>query len=94
MNRTCVRLLFAASVASVFLADAGAQSSNGAYRIERSVVAGGGGSAAGDGFRLSGTFGQSATASLSAAGFGLYGGFWPLAGTAPNDLIFANGFDS
>lgn len=93
MNRTCVRLLLAASVASILVAEAGAQSSGGAYRIERSVVAGGGGSSAGDAFRLSGTFGQSATASLSATGIDLYGGFWPLAGSAPTDLIFANGFE-
>ena len=80
-------------VAGSLAAHAIAQSGGGPYRIERSVIAGGGASLGGGAFQLSGTFGQSATAHLSGAGLGFYGGFWPPAGSAPTDLIFANGFD-
>lgn len=84
----------AIGIACAFFAHVGVRAGEGAYRIERSVVTGGGGMLAGDTFRLSGTIGQSATAQMSAADFGLHGGFWPLADAdAPTDSIFANGFD-
>lgn len=69
-----------------------AQSSGGPYRIDASVIAGGGASLSGSTFRLSGTVGQPATARLVAGGFRLYSGFWAPAGPQ-SDEIFANGFD-
>ncbi|HET7161830.1 MAG TPA: hypothetical protein VFI32_04085 [Rhodanobacteraceae bacterium] len=69
---------------------ASAQSSGGPYRIERSAIAGGGATLAGGAYRLSGTFGQAQSATLSASNCRFYNGFW-----APvSDGIFANGFDS
>jgi hypothetical protein len=96
MIRTCKLLLIATLAATrLFVADVSAQSSGGPYHIERSVITGGGGSLNGGSFQLSGTFGQSTTAPLSGSGYGFYGGFWPpVAGSAPTDLIFADGFDS
>ena len=95
MNRFCRRRLIATlAFASVFAAHVGAQSGGGPYRIESSVVAGGGGSLSGGQFQLRGTLGQAATTTLSASGYRFYAGFWPpVAGNAPTDLIFANGFD-
>ena len=95
MNRPCKRWLIAALVASgVCAAHVGAQSSGGPYRIEPSVIAGGGGTLGGGAFELRGTFGQGATTTLTASGYRLYDGFWaPAAGSASIDLIFANGFD-
>lgn len=72
-----------------FAIGASAQSGGGSYRIERSAIAGGGGSASGGAFMLSGTTGQHATAILLASGYRLHGGFWAPA----SDVIFANGFD-
>jgi hypothetical protein len=88
----CNRLLLAPLVAvSICAMSAGAQPSGGAYRIERGVIAGGGGSLSGGTFQLRGTFGQSTTAPLTGSGYGFYGGFWP-----PNflgDRIYADAFD-
>ena len=93
MNRLCGRLVSTLGIVSVFAAHIGAQSGGGPYRVESSVVAGGG-PTSGGAFQLRGTFGQAATAILSASGYRFYGGFWPhVMGSAPTDLIFANGFD-
>jgi hypothetical protein len=84
----------ALGVANVFALHAGAQSDGGPYRIERSVIAGGGGTISGGTFQLRGSVGQNVAAASSAAGYTFYTGFWsPDAGAAPTDLIFANGFD-
>jgi len=94
MNRLCRRCLLATlAAASVSAAHVAAQS-GGEYRVESSIVAGGGGTASGGAYRLHGTFGQSANATLSASGYRFYGGFWvSAAGDAPTDPIFANGFE-
>ena len=73
-------------------AHAPAQSGGGPYRIDASVIAGGGASLSGSTFRLSGTVGQIATARLTAGSFRLDSGFWAPAGPQ-SDEIFANGFD-
>lgn len=95
MNRLCTpRLLATLAAVSVFATHVAAQSGDGAYRIESSVVAGGGRAASGGAYRLDGTFGQSASAILSASDYRVYGGFWAsAASSAPTDPIFANGFD-
>ncbi|MFO1506562.1 MAG: hypothetical protein U1F23_05725 [Lysobacterales bacterium] len=68
--------------------------SGGPYRIAPATIAGGGGTSTGGAYRLSGTFGQPAIATLSAADYTLYDGFWGPASTTPEtDLVFANGFD-
>jgi hypothetical protein len=82
----------ALGLAGAFNAHVSAQST-GPYRIERRVIAGGGGSVSGGSFQLSGTFGQGATASLAGARFDFHGGFWPPAAAASIDLIFADGFE-
>ena len=95
MNRFCRHVMFSTlSTAAVCAAHVDAQSGGGPYRVKPSVIAGGGGSAAGGTFQVRGTFGQSATANSSASGYRFYAGFWsPLAGSE-SDLIFANGFDT
>ena len=94
MNRLGKRLsIFALAVASVCAFPVGAQSSGGPYRIERSVIAGGGASLGGGAFELRGTAGQSVASTLSASGYRFHGGFWSLDPGAAPDLIFANGFD-
>lgn len=86
------RLLLALRVAgSICAMSAGAQSSGGEYRIERSVIASGGGALSGGTFQLRGTFGQSTTAPLTGSGYGFYGGFWQH--NIPGDRIFADAFD-
>jgi hypothetical protein len=94
-NRLCGRLLISTlAIVSVVSASAGAQSAGGPYRIKSAVIAGGGGSVDGGAYRSSGTFSQSATATLSASGYQFYAGFWaPASGSMPTDLIFANGLD-
>ena len=55
MNRVGKRqLMFALALASVCAVAVGAQSSGGPYRIERSVIAGGGASLGSDAFELRG----------------------------------------
>ena len=82
--------ILALAIAGVFATHAGAQSSGGAYRVDRVVVAGGGGTTGAAPYELLGTFGQSATTTLSAAGYRLDGGFWA-AGLA--DPLFVDGFE-
>ena len=81
-------------VVCAFAVHASTNSSGGPYRLERSVIAGGGSTINSGTFRLSGTLGQSASATLSASSYRLYGGFWPPDANAPTDRVFANGFDS
>ncbi|HET6545137.1 MAG TPA: hypothetical protein VFG55_00140 [Rhodanobacteraceae bacterium] len=80
-------------VGALFTAGAGAQSGGGPYRVDPVTIAnGGGGTASGGTFRLSGTFGQATTSTLAAADYRFYGGFWAPLGPA-SDGIFANGFE-
>ncbi|HEY6986150.1 MAG TPA: hypothetical protein VH375_08710 [Rhodanobacteraceae bacterium] len=76
----------------IFFAPAAAQSAGGPYAITESAIGGGAATLSGGSFRLNGTLGQPATASLAAAGYRFYDGFWTPA-TPPGDRIFANGFD-
>jgi hypothetical protein len=86
-------IVLTCAFAALGSAHAPAQSSGGTYRIDASVIAGGGASLSGSTFRLSGTVGQPATARLGAGSFLLYSGFWAPAAGSPSDEIFANGFD-
>lgn len=70
-----------------------AQSSGGAYVIDRVVIAGGGSPMSGGSYQLSGTFGQAATATLSAAPYLTFDGFWTPVSLTLSDTIFANGFE-
>jgi len=58
--------------------------SGGAFQIEKSVIAGGGGRSAGGAFTLNGTIAQSvAGTNSSGGGFQVAGGFWGAGGTTP-----------
>jgi hypothetical protein len=85
-------IALACAFAALGSAHAPAQSSGGPYRIDASVIAGGGASLSGSTFRLSGTVGQPATTRLVAGSFRLYSGFWAPA-EPESDEIFADGFD-
>jgi hypothetical protein len=80
------------AIAGVAVQAARAQS-GGPYRIERAVVAGGGRPAAAGTYQLSGTFGQSATATLQSAGYAMFDGFWSPVTPTVSDRIFANAFE-
>jgi hypothetical protein len=86
-SRAVLALAAAASLA------AEAQSSGGAYRIDRVVIAGGGSPMSGGAYQVSGTFGQAATTTLAAGGYRMFDGFWSPESLAASDRIFANGFD-
>jgi hypothetical protein len=94
MNRR-VKPLATSTLGAVcaFAMHAGAQSSGGAYRIERSVIAGGGSTIGGGAFEMRGTVGQNAISSSSSSNYRFDAGFWPPAAGATTDRIFANGFD-
>lgn len=66
----------------------------GAVVVRRHVIAGGGGTSGQGTITLKGTAGQSAADVLDANGATthLQGGYWAIA-SAPNDRIFANGFE-
>ncbi len=65
------------------------------YRIESSSIDGGTPVASdGDGFHLRGSVGQPDAGVLAGSGYLLRGGFWPGASLAPNDIIFADGFET
>jgi hypothetical protein len=51
--------------------------SGGPYTIQRSVIAGGGGSSTGGNFALQGTIGQETVGAMSEGNDTLAGGFWP-----------------
>jgi hypothetical protein len=66
--------------------------------LVRSVIAGGGGRSAGDGYAISGTIGQPDADPLhpaSAGAFALRGGFWPGLVQPPPivDPVFLDGFE-
>ena len=65
---TCL-LLLALTLSAVATAHADS-------RVQRYVIAGGGGESGGGNFRLHGTIGQPAVGLLSGGGFRLQGGFW------------------
>lgn len=87
-----VTFVLALALPGTFAPPARAQSSGGAFVIDPATVAGGGATLSGGRFKLSGTIGQPATATLSASAYRLYDGFWAAASPS-SDLIFANGFD-
>jgi hypothetical protein len=71
-----------------------AQSSGGAYTLERQSLAGGGGRSSGGVFSLEGTIGQhDASNELGGGAFALTGGFHQRAEGAPGDAMFSNGFE-
>ncbi|HKE48191.1 MAG TPA: hypothetical protein VKB52_08995 [Rhodanobacteraceae bacterium] len=88
-----VAALAALALAGAHAPLAQAQSSGGPYRIDRVVIAGGGGPIDGGAYQVSGTFGQSAIARLAASDYVLFDGFWSPASFETSDRIFANGFD-
>lgn len=85
-------LVFALATIGTFSSAVPAQSGGGPYVVTEFAIAGGGATLGGGSFRLSGTIGEPATTPLVASGYRLYDGFWAPA-TAPDDRIFANGFD-
>jgi hypothetical protein len=86
-------LLVALATAHGLMPSAVAQSSGGPYVIDRVAIAGGGSPLGGGAYRLSGTLGQSATATLAASPFTMFDGFWTPVSLSTSDRIFANGFD-
>jgi hypothetical protein len=65
------------------------------YRIESSSIDAGTPVASdGNGYRLRGSVGQPDAGVLAGSGYLLRGGFWPGASLAPNDIIFADGFET
>ncbi|HET6546442.1 MAG TPA: hypothetical protein VFG55_06825 [Rhodanobacteraceae bacterium] len=94
MNPIRRKAMLVAIVAGGFVAVAAAQSGGGPYLIDPAAIAGGGGTSSGGAYRLSGTFGQPATARLSGSAYVLHDGFWaPSPGSSPIDPVFADGFD-
>ena len=70
------------------------QSGGGAYQLDPSAIANGGGTSSGGSYTLSGTFGQAAAATLAASTYVIHDGLWaPAPGGSASDDIFANGFD-
>ncbi|MEP7098473.1 MAG: hypothetical protein ABI748_12485, partial [Dokdonella sp.] len=77
MSRYRSSFLFAAFLAAGALADAAAQSSGGAFRVDPVAMAGGGVSAARSAcFKVSGTLGQAPLGSSSGGAFVVSSGFW------------------
>ncbi len=62
---------------SILLPAVASAQSGGPYNIQRSVIAGGGGSSIGGGFTLQGTIGQGLVGAMSEGAHDLAGGFWP-----------------
>src|SRR5690606_20935700 len=68
---------------------------DGGYRIDSSSIDAGRPVASdGNGYRLRGRVGQPDAGVLAGSGYLLRGGFWPGASLAPNDIIFADGFET
>ena len=65
-----------------------AQSSGGPYRIDAVLIAAGGGTLAGDGLQLRGSFGQPQVGAIAASTYRLNGGF-----VGADDGVFHNGFE-
>jgi hypothetical protein len=83
-----VAMLAASSV------DALAQASGGPYAIPRQSIDGGAVAAASASFQVRGTVGQAdAAPPASGAVFSVRGGFHAVALVAPNDAVFADGFE-
>lgn len=85
-------LVFALATIGTLSCAVAAQSGDGPYVVTEFAIAGGGATLGGGSFRLSGTIGEPASTPLGASEYRLYAGFW-FPATAPNDRIFANGFD-
>ena len=94
MSRYRISPLLAALLATGALADAAAQSSGGAFRVDPAAIAGGGVSAARSAcFKLSGTLGQAPLGSSSGGAFVVSSGFWVVPGPARPDDIFQDQFE-
>jgi hypothetical protein len=63
------------------------------YRLDRSVIAGGAGTLQGGPFALHGTVAQPVVGREAAGPYSVGSGFWTGA-NAPDDRVFANGFES
>ena len=95
MKRTrTTRVMLAAVLGALLVAQASAQSSGGPYRIESVVMAGGGGPIAGENYQITSTLGQPVTTVLAGAGYTILGGFWGPVGGFEIDSIFASGFEA
>jgi hypothetical protein len=76
MNRI-VLLLFSILIGVGLTSGRCQAQSGGPYTIQRSVIAGGGGSSTGGNFTLQGTIGQGVVGAMGNASDTLAGGFWP-----------------
>lgn len=88
-ERSC-ELKFAARSSAMLLAmvtSIAAAQTGGDYVIRKSTIDGGGNTAVGDDYRLSGTVGQHDAELLEGDGYVLDGGFWPVAGVLPPVLL-------
>jgi len=83
-----ISLLLAASLPA-------GQPAGGNFVLLKSTIDGGGGSATGGNFVLTGTVGQPDTGAQPASGgeHALAGGFWAQIGSVVTELIFADGFE-
>jgi hypothetical protein len=71
------RLMLALLVAVILGASAALAQTGGGYDLTWNTIDGGGGSSAGNGYQLAGTFGQpDSGATLSGGVYSLSGGFW------------------
>jgi len=94
MNRVSTRTMVAALIfGAKCVAQAGAQSSGGQYRIDPVALPGGGGPTSGGSYQITSTLGLPANGVLVGAGYTIFGGFWSPVGSLSVDSIFANGFD-
>jgi hypothetical protein len=75
MNR--LLLLSAILIGGLFIPERSYAQSGGPYTIQRSVIAGGGGSSSGGDFTLQGTIGQGVVGAMGDTSYTLAGGFWP-----------------
>ena len=86
-----MRKIYSIFLVSIISVSAFAQS-GGVFVIEKSVIAGGGGTATGGGFTLDGTIGQSVAGVTSTGGaFELGGGFWGIGSTLPAPTFSISG---
>ena len=68
--------------------------SGGQFEISRATINAGGDSSSGGVFAVTGTIGQyQANGTTDVAQYEVTGGFWVAAGSAGNDLIFADDFE-
>lgn len=88
--RTLLHLVLGVSISL----GAGAALAMSQYSIERSVVAGGGGTSSAAGYVLNGTIAQSVAGSSAEGAQRAWSGFWrPGTPSSTGDAIFSNGFE-